>query len=582
MLILINFIIYFSAKLTRPITLLESAISDFDINEAPIKLEKRGNNDEIAYLYDAYNKMTKSLYQSNLIETKLEKENKFLEENLSQFIESANALIFGIDSKGIINEWNLVSEKITGYKKEEVLGKDVVTVFVPQDKSWYVRKTMSNVLNGKESTDFEFPMVSKEGKEVLLLLNLIAFRDLNHEVIGVIGIGQDITDRKNREDQFRLVVDSAPNAIVLVNFSGNIALVNKQTEKQFGYTSEELIGKEMEILIPSHYKKMHPNSRTKFHDDPKSRVMGVGRELYVLRKDGTEFPVEIGLSPIETPEETLVMVSIIDITVRKEYEKTLRNKERRAEELLHAKEKIAIQKKTLKKEKELRLLKSKFVSIASHEFRTPLSAINFAAGSIKRYWDKMEPNMIEKKLSKIEDQVLHMTNLLDDMITVGQAEAGKIRNKPLIVNLGDFIIDIIDEVYRSYQKSHKIMLIDNEELKNSDIFIDRKVGRNIFINLLSNAIKYSPGAEKVTVELSSEKNRIIISVRDYGMGIPESEIENIFKPFIRGNKVDLIQGTGLGLSIVKDALDVLKGEILVESNLGEGSTFIVKIPKKNK
>ena len=233
----------------------------------------------------------------------------------------------------------------------------------------------------------------------------------------------------------------------------------------------------------------------------------------------------------------------------------------------------------LKKEKELSEIKSKFVSTASHEFRTPLAAINFAAGSIKKYWAKMEPIKITEKLTKIEAQVMHMTELLDDILIVGQAGAGEIRNNPLNLNIGDFIHEIIQEVYNFCKESHEILLIDNEELKDTDIFIDEKLGRNIFINLINNAVKFSPNAKKVTIELSSEKDYIIFSITDFGIGIATPELKNIFKPFVRGKNVDLIQGTGLGLSIVKEAVDLIRGEIIVKSDIGKGSSFTVRIPK---
>jgi signal transduction histidine kinase len=158
-------------------------------------------------------------------------------------------------------------------------------------------------------------------------------------------------------------------------------------------------------------------------------------------------------------------------------------------------------------------------------------------------------------------------------------EAGEISNKPLNLNLGYFICKIIEEVYSSTNKSHEILLIDNEGLKKADILIDEKLGRNIFGNLLSNAIKFSPDAKKITVELVPEKDSIIISITDYGIGILESDLKNIFRPFTRGENVDLIQGTGLGLSIVKEAVDLIGGKISVESSIGNGACFIVKIPK---
>jgi PAS domain S-box-containing protein len=371
-------------------------------------------------------------------------------DELALLIDTANAPIFGIDSKGLVNEWNHTSEKITGFTKDEVLGKDLVQTYITEDYRESVKQVLDDALKGKETANYEFPLFAKDGERVIVLLNSSTLRSVSGKINGVLGVGQDITE--------------------LVGYRNNLELKVKK--------------------------------------------------------------------------------------------RTLKLNE------------------ALEKEKELNELKSRFVSVASHEFRTPLSAINFAAGSMKKYWARMESIIIEKKLAKIEDQVLHMTELLDDVLLVGQAEAGEMKNHPLALNLEKFISEIIEEVYHSSEKSHEIKLIDSEQLKKNDIYIDEKLGRNIFINLISNAIKFSPDADKVIVELSSEKDYTIISVIDFGLGIPESEIEEIFMPFTRGENVDSIQGTGLGLSIVKEALVAMGGKIIVNSTLGKGTTFIAKIPKK--
>jgi PAS domain S-box-containing protein len=380
---------------------------------------------------------------------KLRTESEAIAKELRQFIETANAPIFGIDDKGRVNEWNQTSEKITGFTKAEVLGKDLVQTYITGDYRESVKKVLDDALLGEETANYEFPLFTKGGARVMVLLNSSTRRDINGETIGVLGVGQDITELASYRNELELKV----------------------------------------------------------------------------------------------------------------YERTLKLNQ------------------ALEKQKELNVLKSRFVSTASHEFRTPLSAINFAAGSIKYYWSKMNSVIIEKKLEKIEDQVMHMTKLLDDILIFGQAEAGKLRQTPLNINLGDFISEIIEEVYGSFNKSHDIVIIDKTKLKNSDIFIDEKLGRNIFVNLIGNAVKYSPDAKKVIVELSSEKNYLIISIIDFGIGISKSELKNIFTPFSRGENVDLIQGTGLGLSIAKEAIDAIGGEIIVNSNIGEGTSFIVKILK---
>jgi PAS domain S-box-containing protein len=408
-----------------------------------VKKEKAASADKLALA------MKELAFQKEIEGYRSKMESVALE--LTLLIDTANAPIFGIDSKGLINEWNQTSEKITGFTKGEVLGNDLVETYITQDYKKSVKKVLDEALKGKETANYEFPLFAKDGERVMVLLNSSTRRNVDGQINGVLGVGQDIT---------------------------------------------ELVGYRNELELKVNQRTLKLNE-------------------------------------------------------------------------------------ALKKEKELSELKSRFVSIASHEFRTPLSAINFAAGSMKKYWARMESIMIEKKLTKIEDQVAYMISLLDDVLLVGQAEAGKMKNHPVALNLEKFINEIIEEVYHSSKKSHKIKLIDNEQLKGTDLFIDEKLGRTIFINLLSNAIKFSPDANKVIVELSTDKDHTIISVIDFGLGIPESEVEKIFMPFTRGENVDSIQGTGLGLSIVKEALVAMGGKIIVTSTLGNGATFLVKIPKKN-
>jgi PAS domain S-box-containing protein len=370
--------------------------------------------------------------------------------DLTLLIDTANVPIFGVDSRGLVNEWNQTSEKITGFTKDEVLGKDLVQTYITNEYRESVKKVLDDALLGQETANYEFPLFTKDGQRVLVLLNSSTRRDAKGEITGVLGVGQDITELDGYRNELELKVN----------------------------------------------------------------------------------------------------------------ERTLKLNQ------------------ALEKQKELNDLKSKFVSTASHEFRTPLSSINFAAGSIKKYWAKMEPILIQRKLDKIEDQVLHMTKLLDDILVVGKAEAGKIIQHPVDINLGDFMSEIIDEVSSACEKSHDILLIDTEGLKMTDIFIDEKSGRNIFINLIGNAVKYSPTAKNITVALSSEREYTVITITDYGIGISKAELKTIFKPFSRGKNVDLIQGTGLGLTIVKEAVDAIGGKMIVNSTPGDGTSFIIKVLKQ--
>jgi PAS domain S-box-containing protein len=426
-------------------------------------------------------------------------------------------------------------------------------------------------------------------------ITIMPFKNLKGKIIKYVSIRFDITaqvqqketllkqakelDRQNEEkkkrihelqiaQELRRFIDSAKTPIVGLNTKGLINEWNHGAEEYFGYKKREVLGSNWSQIIPENSQK---TAKIIFLKVLKGRKIS-NYELVITSKDGKSLTLLVNTSVRkDTTGKIDGSLSVgLDITELVSYRSMLEVK---------VNERTIKLNDALEKQKELNQLKSKFVSTASHEFRTPLSAINFAAGSIKKYWTKMTPIMIAKKLHKIEDQVMHMTELLDDILMVGKAEAGKIIYNPMHINLGKFIFEIIEEVSNYDNQLHKIELIDTKELKNSTIFIDEKRGRNIFVNIINNAVKFSPDAKKVIIELSSEKDFTVIAVTDFGIGISEAELTNIFTPFTRGKNVDLIQGTGLGLSIVKDAIDAMSGKILILSTLGKGSTFIVKIPK---
>lgn len=259
-----------------------------------------------------------------------------------------------------------------------------------------------------------------------------------------------------------------------------------------------------------------------------------------------------------------------DITEIHSYKVELENQvEERTHKLIEA----------LKKEKELGDLKSQFVSMASHEFRTPLAAISFASGFVKKYWSRLDELNRNLKLDKINDQVKHMTNLLNDVLTFGKTESGNISYNPKETNLISFLEEVIDEVQIATGNSHKILLNNKNGI--SMVMLDEKIGRNIFSNLLTNAIKFSPNTNFVTLKIQPLGSEVMIEVIDNGIGINQNEIDYIFTPFHRGQNVSTIQGTGLGLAIVKESVEIMKGTINVESTPGKGTKFKIIFPKNN-
>jgi PAS domain S-box-containing protein len=567
----------------------ELALANTELAFQNEEKEKRANelalaNTELAFQNEEKEKRADELaiakkeliYQKKLDSYRFEAERVALE--LTLLIDTANAPIFGIDHKGLVNEWNQTSEKITGFKKDEVLGKKLVQTYITKDYQKSVKKVLDEALLGIETANYEFPLFSKDGERVMVLLNSSTRRDANGKIIGVLGVGQDISEMdklrtvsESIAKELRQFIETANAPIFGIDSKGLVNEWNQTSEKITGFKKEDVFGKN---LIQTYITEDYRESVKKVLDDALIGKETANFEFPLFTRNGHRVMVLLNSSTRRSFNGKIIGAIGVgqDITELAGYRNELEQK---------VNERTLKLNKALHKEKELNELKSKFVSTASHEFRTPLSAINFAAGSIKKYWAKMEPIMIEKKLDKIEDQVVHMTKLLDDILIVGQADAGKFKNSPRDINFGNFIHEIIEEVYNSHNKSHEILLIDTERLTTSNIFIDEKLGRNIFINLISNAIKFSPHAKKVHVELSSKKNHIVISIIDFGIGIYKSELKNIFQPFARGHNVDLIQGSGLGLSIAKEAIDVIGGKIIVNSTIGKGTSFIVQIPKNN-
>jgi PAS domain S-box-containing protein len=395
--------------------------------------------------------------------------------------------------------------------------------------------------------------------------------------------------------------ENATEGIILTNSEGNIVLVNPATEKMFGYSSKELINQPIEILIPERFKPNHHRLREGFYDQPSNRVMGQGRDLYGRTKEGKDFPVEVSLSHYRQNDESFVIGFIVDITKRKEIEKDLLQQKKELEKVtndirklnteLEAKvgERTVILREALMKleqsqkelsdaldkEKELNEIKSRFVSMASHEFRTPLSTILSSASLISRYPATEENEKREKHIRRIKDSVNYLNELLEDFLSLGKLEEGKVSITVTTFTIKDFLADIIDEIKELLKKGQEIKVgYEGDE----DFVTDKRMLKNILLNLLSNATKFSEEGKNIWVSVSNTNRVLSITVRDEGIGIPEDDLPYLFDTFFRGKNVSNIQGTGLGLPIIKRYLNLLNGDITVNSRYNEGTTFRIKLP----
>ena len=395
--------------------------------------------------------------------------------------------------------------------------------------------------------------------------------------------------------------ENATEGILLTNRQGVIVMANPAAERMFAYHAGELDNLPIENLIPKRFLHHHVSHREGFYHQPQNRHMGVGRDLFARRKDNSEFPVEISLSYYKQNEETFVIAFIVDITSRKEIENKLVSQreelekvsddmrvlntelEGRVEErtiiLKEALEKLEVSQKelssSLDKERQLNEIKSRFVSMASHEFRTPLSTILSSATLISKYPETDEQSKREKHIGRIKESVKHLNELLEDFLSLGKLEEGKVSIAAVQFSVPEFIDDIVDEVKAQLKKDQKI---EYSCAGPAEFTTDKRMLKNILLNLLSNGIKFSGEGKVISLETYQEQHQLKIIIKDQGIGIPEEDQQHLFTTFFRAANASNIQGTGLGLTIIKRYVNLLHGEISLQSVLEEGTTITVKLP----
>lgn len=380
----------------------------------------------------------------------------------------------------------------------------------------------------------------------------------------------------------------ATEGILITNSKGEITKINPSAERLFGYDEGELVGKKIELLVPQKYRGNHTDHRAKYNTNPHPRSMGKGMTLFGVRKDGKEFPVEISLSNYTTNDELYVIAFIIDITERKQAEEKLKSYstelEKRVEDrTLMLREAIAELEKTkeeihaaLEKEKELNDLKSRFVSMASHEFRTPLSTILSSVSLISKYNSPDTEDKKQKHISRVKSSVSHLTDLLNDFLSLGKLEEGVIKAAPQLFNIVEFSKDVIVELQVVAKEGQQIKYEHTGSIQ--EVYLDNKLLRNIYINLLSNAIKFSPENGLILINTEVDERFMRIEVIDSGIGISKEDQVHLFERFFRAQNATNIQGTGLGLNIVAKYVELMGGEITFTSELNKGTTFSIKFP----
>ena len=396
--------------------------------------------------------------------------------------------------------------------------------------------------------------------------------------------------------------ENATEGILLTDRSAKIVLANPAAEKMFGYSSDGLVGQTIETLIPQRLHNKHVALRDGFYQKPANRSMGTGRDLFARRKDDSEFPVEVSLSHYQQKNETFVIAFVVDITTRKEIEKNLLKQKLELEKISNDIRKLnaelegkveertlilreALQKleesqielnESLDKEKQLNEIKSRFVSMASHEFRTPLSTILSSATLVSKYPATEEFDKREKHIRRIRDSVKHMNELLEDFLSLGKLEEGKVGITISMFNVKEFTDEIVEEMRTQLKAGQEIIA----EFTGENIFTtDKRLLKNILLNLLSNAIKFSGEGKVIFLRTENSGGQLTLSVKDEGVGIPAEDLPHLFGTFFRAKNAGNIQGTGLGLAIIKRYTIMLGGSIELKTRLNEGTVVGVKLPE---
>lgn len=403
------------------------------------------------------------------------------------------------------------------------------------------------------------------------------------------------------QTQTNALFEHATEGIILTNGKGEIILVNPAALNLFHFKKEELIGKGIEILIPTRLHHVHETYRADFYKHPSNRSMGHGRDLKARTKEGTEFSVEVSLSYYKQKNEFFVIAFIVDITERKLAEQELIKQKEQLEKitadirLLNAELENKVEERTmilkealeqleksqielsdaLNKEKELNEIKSRFVSMASHEFRTPLSTVLSSAALISKYTKEEEQANRDRHVKRIKESVKHLNDLLEDFLSLGKLEEGKVKVEFALFNAKNFIGEITEEMKPVLKAGQ---FISFNMTGNDDFTTDKRLVKNILINLLGNAIKFSPEGAEIKLACNNATDRLIVDVTDNGIGISEEDQQHLFSSFFRGNNAVNIPGTGLGLHIVKRYTDLLGGAIQLTSVIGEGTTVTITVP----
>ena len=403
-------------------------------------------------------------------------------------------------------------------------------------------------------------------------------------------------------DIFELLFEAISEGVLVVDKHQKIIAINSSIEMMFGYKKSEVINASLDLFIPNKYHNKHKSHFSNYYQKSSKRQMSSENGLFGKRKNDEIFPLEVGLNPFEINGEKYVMALVVDISERKKIEQEIISLNSKLEEKIQdrttalnesvaklkelnldlefeIKKRIEAEKKikiALKREKELNELKTNFLSLVSHEFKTPLSGILSSTQLLGKYTLTEQQEKREKHLGIIKSKVYYLNNILNDFLSIEKLDLGKVNYQIEEINLNETIKKVIDDLNPFLKHGQFINFSASEE----DIIItsDNKTLELILANVVNNAIKYSPEHGKIRLNLTRENSTAIFTVQDNGIGIPKKEQKYIFNRYFRAENALLNEGTGIGLNIVKSHLENLNGDIAFVSDKEIGTIFTLTFP----
>jgi PAS domain S-box-containing protein len=462
-------------------------------------------------------------------------------------VRSATDAIITKTLDGKITGWNAAAEKLFGYTAREAIGQPI-DIIVPRERLGEIDRILHAVGRGELIDHFETVRRTKTGRLIDLSLSISPIKASSGEIVGSAKIVRDISEQKFNERKFQLAVEASPGGVLMINQSGEIVLANAELERQFGYSRSELVGASVDLLLPKQLRQAHAAQRAEFYAEPAVRRMGAGRDLHARRKDGSEFPVEIGLNPIQSGDGLMVLATIIDITERKEAERAI-------------------------EEQNIRLRRSnaeleQFAYVASHDLQEPLRMVASYTQLLEdRYKDQLD-DKAHKYIGYAVEGAKRMQALVRDLLSFSRVSSKEATNKP--VDSAVVVAAAIERLTAAIQEAAADVRVGPLPVVMSE---ELELGQ-VFQNLISNAVKFR-SAQSARIEISAERKGAVweFAVKDNGIGVEEKYGSRIFQMFQRLHERGKYDGSGIGLAIVKKIVERHGGAIWFSSVLGEGTTF---------